>query len=65
MANVSLGVIMSINVDQTQNAYTDFRGCRRNTTEYPWYIPKLKVYPQILFNSKPSHVILKSTHIKF
>jgi len=50
MAHVSLRVIMSANVDQTQNAYIDFRGCRGNTTEYPCYIPKLKVYPQILFN---------------
>jgi len=50
MAHVSLRVIMSVNVDQTQNAYIDFRGCRGNTIEYPCYIPKLKVYPQILFN---------------
>jgi len=50
MANVSLRVIMSINVDQTQNANTDFTGCRGNTIEYPCYTLKLKVYPQILFN---------------
>jgi hypothetical protein len=50
MAHVSLMVIMSVNVDQTQNAYIDFRGCRGNTIEYTCYIPELKVYPQTLFN---------------